>query len=215
MIGIKLGQIASAILCMMIVSQAAAQEKTIRWKCDIGGGGCIGKVTMNVRKAFWPTAVGNYALSSFPDHEYLFEDFTAPETKKLFDLTNNGGQIFSGINGQAEAGEFTNRYQQGAGRAIFVVMTKMIGAFPEGENEMPNEWQTRQLENEGNLFDVSAKKSGKNKFLFKVKNYTWDVEGEWDVAKQTPWPDETAMEGWTKWGTTPVESLGKMRRRKK
>jgi hypothetical protein len=104
---------------------------------------------------------------------------------------------------------------------MFAVMTAVIGAFPEGENEFPPEWQTRRIRSLNQKavppswaeFEVSGKKSGNNKFLFKVQHPGgWDVEGEWDVTKPPPWPDNESMKGWTVDGTSSAPVLGEARK---
>ena len=208
----------AAILGATLFGQAAhCAELSVRWKCKVSEGDCIGKVKLTIRKAFWKEAVGEYVLSQFPNREYLFEDFTSKNVKKLLHLVKTDRYAYFGTDSEAESEALRNRYQQGVGRAVFfVVMANLIGAFPEGEDEMPKEWQTRTLEGEGKTFDVSARKSGKSSFFFKVKERSqyspsnWDVEGEWDVSKPVPWSDETSMDGWTVWNE-PSPSLKKLR----
>jgi len=192
-------------------STSFAQGKTLSWTCKFDTGECIGKVKLLVKKAPREDAIGHYVLSSFPNGEYLFEDFSDRKMKKIFHLADKY-YLFFGANGQEEADALKERYQHKFGRVLFAVMITLVGAFPEGENKFPHEWQTRKLDSEGQPLDVSGKRAGYKKFLFKVKNYEWDVEGEWDVTKPAPWPDSEPMAGWTMSGDSPSPTLGLARK---
>lgn len=211
--------ICATILSTMLVGVGAdCAELPAHWKCEVRDGECIGKVRLTIRKAFWKEAVGEYVLSQFPNREYLFEDLTSKNVKKLLHLVNADTYAYFGTNGESESEALRDRYQHSVGQTVFsVVMGNLIEAFPEGEDEMPREWQTRSIEFEGKTFDVSAKKSGKKKFLFKVKERSqqsprnWDVEGEWDVSKPGPWSDQTSMDAWTV-QNEPSPSLKELRK---
>lgn len=201
------------IVCMAIAaSPAIAQERIPQWNCNVGAGECVGRMTMTVRKAFWDDAVGSFALSSFANGELLFEDFSSTDTKKVLCLPKLDCGVFYDAKDRAEAERIRRHFEQSAGRVEFAVMVGMFGAFPEGESAMSPTWQTRKAMIEGSPMEVSAKRSGKGRFLFKIQSREWDVEGEWDMGKPAAWPDDKPLDGWTIWGTLPAPPLGEVRK---
>lgn len=209
---------AAVVVAMLLSIGAQCDEYSTRWKCNASEIECLGKVQLTIRKAFWEEAVGEYVLSQFTNDEFLFEDYSRGQVKKLLHLVKGNTYAYFGTESEAESDALRGRYQQEVGQTIFfVVLASLIGAFPEGVDEIPVDWQTRSLLNEGKTFDVSARKSGKNKFLFKVKErlqrnpQAWDVEGEWEVSKPVSWPDQTSMDGWTIQGK-PSPSLKELRK---
>lgn len=198
--------------CIFVCTASIAQTQTVHWKCKIDTGECIGKVRMTVKAFFGEDAIGDYVITSFPNREYLFEDSSPSRPKKLLHFVKADRYLFFGVNGQEEANALRDRYQDKAGRVLIVVLISMAGAFPEGEDAFPENWETRKLEQQRQIFDVSGKKSGPNRFLFKIQNYGLNVEGEWDASKPLPWPDSEPLAGWTVWGNSPAPVLGEARK---
>jgi hypothetical protein len=192
-------------------SQASAQASPVGWSCQTDPNDCLGVVKMTVAKGFGP---GRYIFTSFPNREYLFEDVTSGNSKKVFYSGKTNRYVFFGIKDKNEAIELQRLFQGDAGMSIYSILTHMAGAFPDGENEMPIDWQTRQSEDQGTVFSVAAKKSGNRKFLFRIMHPEWQVEGEWDSNKPAAWPDDTPMDGWTSFGTGPT-SLADIRKERK
>lgn len=167
---------------------------------------------MTVKAFYGEDAIGNYIITSFQNREYLFEDSSTSRPRKLLHLVKARRYLFFGVSREEEASALIDRYQDKAGRVLIVVLISMVGAFPEGEDAFPENWETRKLKQEGQVFDVSGKKSGLNRFLFKIQNYGLNVEGEWDASKPLPWPDSEPLAGWTVGENSPAPLLGEARK---
>lgn len=190
-----------------------SQSRSHNWICvKLGDYGCLGKARFVVKKAFSRDTVGTYAFSSFSNGEFLFEDLSNTNTKKLLLLPRANKYLFSGVNGREEAEGLERRFQHEVGGVVFGTLVTLVGAFPEGENGFPDKWQNRRLETQGQVSDISGRQAGHNRFFFQVQNRDWDIEGEWDTTKPDPWADSESMAGWTVWGVSPSPTLGQVRK---
>lgn len=217
-----------AFLAMLIgavlVETPALAESTVpsRWICKANSGECIGRVAMTVRKSRWKNAAGIWVLASYPNGEFSFDDTLPSGERKLIHFPRAEAYAFSWTTTNEDEREFETRYQQGAGRAIYYVMGSLIGSFPEGEDALPEEWQTRKQDmDDGRMvLSVTVKKSGYRKALFKIEETyrggspsrpVIDIEGEWDFSKPPRLPDSMVLDGWTFANRPAPVTLGMLR----
>lgn len=207
--------VASLALVALISSSSIAysQTRSPNWVCiSLGDYECLGKARFVVKKAFSKDAVGTYVFSSFSNGEFLFEDLSDANARKLLMVRRENKYLFFGVNGREEAERLNRRLQHEVGGLVFETLLTLVSVFPEGGNRFPDKWQTRRLDMQGQVSEISGTQAGYNKFLFRLQNRDWDIEGEWDITKPDPWPDSESMVGWTVWGSSPSPTLGQVRK---
>jgi hypothetical protein len=196
---------------LAICTPSLAGEPTNNWKSCFENGGCIGEVKMTVTRAFWDDAVGTFVISSFSNGEYYFEDLSSTPPRKILHLPDSA-YLFYGVNGTKEAESLRDTYQHRAGRVMFLVLILVASGFPEGANAIPDAWESRKVDLQGEGFQVSAQKVATDAFLFRTQGPNWHVEGKWVMTKTSPWPDNQSMNGWTTWDGKTIPTVGEARR---
>jgi hypothetical protein len=63
-------------------------------------------------------------------------------------------------------------------------------------------------------FDVSARRVTSDSFVFRVTGSEHVLEGDWMMARTSPWPDSQSMAGWMAENgvTIPAMTIGELRR---
>jgi len=191
----------------------AAQPPLVTWKScsDLR---CIGQVKMHVTKAAGYDAAGTYNFSFFSNDEIYFEDLSSLRPKKVLHLSpTQPWYMFFGVYGAEEAETLRTRYQTQASGAMLLVLALMAKGFPEGASAIPAAWQSRQVDTGRARFDVSAKRTASDAFLFRVEAPDYRIDGEWVMTKASPWPDSQSLAGWTasNGATIPQITLGEVR----
>jgi len=191
----------------------APQPPLVTWKgcSDLG---CTGQVKMRVTRAVREDAAGTYNFSVFSNNEVYFEDLSSSRTRKILHLTQPDSTfLFFGVRDAQEADAFRAKYQTRVAHVMILVLTLMAKGFPEGASAIPTTWDSRKVERDRAQFDVSARRVTSDSFVFRIQGPDHLVEGDWIMAKPSPWPDSQSMAGWTASNgvTIPVMTLGELR----
>ncbi len=174
----------------------------------------MGQIKMRVTRAAREDVAGTYNFSVFTNYEVSFEDLSGSRPRKLLHFTQpDSSFLFFGVQGAEEAEAFRAKYQTRVARVMILVLRLMATGFPEGAGALPKTWDSRPVDLDRSRFEISARRVTGDSFAFRVQGPDHVVEGDWGIAKATPWPDSQPMAGWVAGNgvTIPNMTLGELR----
>jgi hypothetical protein len=197
------------------VSQSQVEQTKTGWKCLGDANRCIGTVQLQVAKAFWPEAEGTFEIQRFSNGEELFINHTTDTVVKALRLPNETGVSY-GIRGEEDFQRQNEIFQHGFGRALWLALSVVVSAYPQGIDTMHADWTARRIEFDGKEVDISSRKLSTTSFEFRFADGRhWNVSGLWQLEKAMPWPDDYSLVGWSGAAQTTYQTLRELRRSRK
>lgn len=200
------------VLLGCFVASSSAQKES-EWKRCLDALTCLGTVRMRVTGPFSDGPVGAFAVSYFSNGDVLLEDLSGARPRKLLRFVNESVSLFHGVNGVEDAESLRYTYQRRTGKAFLAVFILLATGFPEGPRGISESWALRKVDMQGEQFQISAKKTASDAFIFRAEGPHWHADGEWGMTRPSPWPDSHPMAGWTGEDGRPVPpTLGEVRK---